>query len=186
MPLNKHFNVDTHKFEDRPKPKLWLLKPNGQRIERIAGVSKLQGTFKYTNLNQITFQISPTMFDGIKHEQVKNTVFDKIRNKYSIEFKYNNFRDYFVIDDLKEVSNESENIQVVADSLGTELNGKSMNEIEMLGSTIREMYYKIFENYAPLWSIDHIDSKVEDVKRELTAQQGTVMSTSEQKSICIS
>ncbi|MEB6232624.1 synaptonemal complex protein 1 [Mammaliicoccus sciuri] len=180
MALNKHFNVDTHKFEDRPKPKLWLLKPNGQRIERIAGVSKLQGTFKYTNLNQITFQISPTMFDGIKHERVKNTVFDKIRNKYIIEFKYNNFRDYFVIDDLKEVSNESENIQVVADSLGTELNGKSMNEIEMLGSTISEMYNKIFENYAPLWSIDHIDSKVEDVKRELTAQQGTVMSTSEQ------
>ncbi|QSN68394.1 hypothetical protein JTZ62_04355 [Mammaliicoccus sciuri] len=180
MALNKHFNVDTHKFEDRPKPKLWLLKPNGQRIERIAGVSKLQGTFKYTNLNQITFQISPTMFDSIKHEQVKNTVFDKIRNKYIIEFKYNNFRDYFVIDDLKEVSNESENIQVVADSLGTELNGKSMNEIEMLGSTIREMYNKIFENYAPLWSIEYIDSKVENVKRELTAQQGTVMSTSEQ------
>src|SRR5699024_5645474 len=111
MALNKHFNVDTFEFEDRPKPKLWLLKQNGQRIERIAGVSKLQGTFKYTNLNQITFQISPTMFDGVKHEQVKNTVFDKIRNKYIIEFKYNNFRDYFVIDDLKEVSNESENIQ---------------------------------------------------------------------------
>lgn len=180
MALNKHFNVDTFEFEDRPKPKLWLLKPNGQRIERIAGVSKLQGTFKYTNLNQITFQISPTMFDGVKHEQVKNTVFDKIRNKYIIEFKYNNFRDYFVIDDLKEVSNESENIQVIADSLGTELNGKSMNEIEMLGSTIRQMYNKVFENYAPLWSIDHIDPKVEDVKRELTAQQGTVMSTSEQ------
>lgn len=180
MALNKHFNVDTFEFEDRPKPKLWLLKPNGQRIERIAGVSKLQGTFKYTNLNQITFQISPTMFDGVKHEQVKNTVFDKIRNKYIIEFKYNNFRDYFVIDDLKEVSNESENIQVIADSLGTELNGKSMNEIEMLGSTIRQMYNKVFENYAPLWSIEHIDSKVEDVKRELTAQQGTVMSTSEQ------
>lgn len=180
MALNKHFNVDTFKFEDRPKPKLWLLKPNGQRIERIAGVSKLQGTFKYTNLNQITFQISPTMFDGVKHEQVKNTVFDKIRNKYIIELKYNNFRDYLVIDDLKEVSNESESIQVTADSLGTELNGKSMNEIEMLGSTIREMYNKIFENYAPLWSIEHIDSKVENVKRELTAQQGTVMSTSEQ------
>ncbi|QYG29984.1 hypothetical protein K0O13_07700 [Mammaliicoccus sciuri] len=180
MALNKHFNVDTFEFEDRPKPKLWLLKPNGQRIERIAGVSKLQGTFKYTNLNQITFQISPTMFDGVKHEQVKNTVFDKIRNKYIIEFKYNNFRDYFVIDDLKEVSNESENIQVIADSLGTELNGKSMNEIEMLGSTIRQMYNKVFENYAPLWSIDHVDPKVEDVKRELTAQQGTVMSTSEQ------
>ncbi len=180
MALNKHFNVDTFEFEDRPKPKLWLLKPNGQRIERIAGVSKLQGTFKYTNLNQITFQISPTMFDGVKHEQVKNTVFDKIRNKYIIEFKYNNFRDYFVIDDLKEVSNESENIQVIADSLGTELNGKSMNEIEMLGSTIRQMYNKVFENYAPLWSIEYIDPKVEDVKRELTAQQGTVMSTSEQ------
>lgn len=180
MALNKHFNVDTFKFEDRPKPKLWLLKPNGQRIERIAGVSKLQGTFKYTNLNQITFLISPTMFDGVKHEQVKNTVFDKIRNKYIIELKYNNFRDYLVIDDLKEVSNESESIQVTADSLGTELNGKSMNEIEMLGSTIREMYNKIFENYAPLWSIEHIDPKVENVKRELTAQQGTVMSTSEQ------
>lgn len=180
MALNKHFNVDTYKFEDRPKPKLWLLKPNGQRIERIAGISKLQGTFKYTNLNQITFQISPTMFDGIQHQQVKNTVFDKIRNKYIIELKYNNFRDYFVIDDLKEVSDDSENIQVVADSLGTELNGKPMSEIEMLGSTIEEMYEKVFDNYAPLWKLEHVDSKVKDVKRELTAQQGTVMSASEQ------
>lgn len=180
MALNKHFNVDTYKFEDRPKPKLWLLKPNGQRIERIAGVSKLQGTFKYTNLNQITFQISPTMFDGIQHQQVKNTVFDKIRNKYIIELKYNNFRDYFVIDDLKEVSDDSENIQVVADSLGSELNGKPMSEIEMLGSTIEEMYEKVFENYAPLWKLEFVDSKVKEVKRELTAQQGTVMSASEQ------
>lgn len=180
MALNKHFNVDTYKFEDRPKPKLWLLKPNGQRIERIAGVSKLQGTFKYTNLNQITFQISPTMFDGIQHQQVKNTVFDKIRNKYIIELKYNNFRDYFVIDDLKEVSDDSENIQVVADSLGSELNGKPMSEIEMLGSTIEEMYEKVFENYAPLWKLDFVDTKVKEVKRELTAQQGTVMSASEQ------
>src|SRR5699024_1595403 len=112
--------------------------------------------------------------------QVKNTVFDKIRNKYIIELKYNNFRDYFVIDDLKEVSDDSENIQVVADSLGTELNGKPMSEIEMLGSTIEEMYEKVFDNYAPLWKLEHVDSKVKDVKRELTAQQGTVMSASEQ------
>lgn len=180
MALNKHFNVDTYEFEDRPKPKLWLLKPNGQRIERIAGVSNLQGTFKYTNLNQITFQISPTMFDGVQHKQVKNTVFEKIKNKYIIEFKYNNFRDYLVIDDLKEVSNDSENIQVVADSLGSELNGKPMNEIEMLGSTIEEMYKKVLENYAPLWKLIHVDSKVKDIKRELTAQQGTVMSVSDQ------
>lgn len=180
MALNKHFNVDTYEFEDRPKPKLWLLKPNFQRIERIAGISKLQGTFKYNNLNQLSFQISPTMFDGFQHQQVRNTVFDKIKNKYIIELKYNNFRDYFVIDDLKEVSDDSENIQVVADSLGSELNGKPMSEIEMLGSTIEEMYEKVFENYAPLWKLDFVDTKVKEVKRELTAQQGTVMSASEQ------
>ena len=180
MALNKHFNVDTFEFEDRPKPKLWLLKPDFTRVERISGVSKLQGTFKYNNLNQLTFQISPTMFDGFKHEQVKNTVFDKIRNKYIIEFKYNNYSDYLVIDDLKEVSNESESIQVVADSLANELSAKSMNEIEMLGSTITQMTNELTTNYAPLWSLKYVDPKVKDVKRELTLSQGTVMSALEQ------
>ncbi|WP_239704833.1 carbohydrate binding domain-containing protein [Mammaliicoccus sp. E-M24] len=180
MALNKHFNVDTFEFEDRPKPKLWLLKPDFTRVERISGVSKLQGTFKYNNLNQLTFQISPTMFDGFKHEQVKNTVFDKIRNKYIIEFKYNNYSDYLVIDDLKEVSNDSESIQVVADSLANELSAKSMNEIEMLGSTITQMANELTKNYAPLWSLKYVDPKVKDVKRELTLSQGTVMSALDQ------
>lgn len=180
MALNKHFNVDTYEFEDRPKPKLWLLKPDFTRIERITGASKLQGTFKYNNLNQLSFQISPTMFDGFKHEQVKNTVFDKIRNKYIIEFKYNNYSDYMVIDDLKEVSSESESIQVTVDSLANELSHKSMNEIEMLGSTISQMSEELTKNYAPLWSLKYVDPKVKDVKRELTLNQGTVMSALEQ------
>ncbi|WP_239740258.1 hypothetical protein [Mammaliicoccus sp. P-M59] len=180
MAINKHFNVDTYEFEDRPKPKLWLLKPDFTRIERITGASKLQGTFKYNNLNQLSFQISPTMFDGFKHEQVKNTVFDKIRNKYIIEFKYNNYSDYMVIDDLKEVSSESESIQVTVDSLANELSHKSMNEIEMLGSTISQMSEELTKNYAPLWSLKYVDPKVKDVKRELTLNQGTVMSALEQ------
>lgn len=180
MALNKHFNVDTYEFEDRPKPKLWLLKPDFTRIERITGASKLQGTFKYNNLNQLSFQISPTMFDGFKHEQVRNTVFDKIRNKYIIEFKYNNYSDYMVIDDMKEVSSESESIQVTVDSLANELSHKSMNEIEMLGSTISQMSDELTKNYAPLWSLKYVDPKVKDVKRELTLNQGTVMSALEQ------
>lgn len=180
MALNKHFNVNTHEFEDRPKPKLWLLKPDFTRIERLTGVSKLQGTFKYNNLNQLSFQISPTMFDGFKHEQVRNTVFDKIRNKYIIEFKYNNYSDYMVIDDMKEVSSESESIQVTVDSLANELSHKSMNEIEMLGSTITQMSDELTKNYAPLWSLKFVDPKVKDVKRELTLNQGTVMSALEQ------
>ncbi|EGQ4196117.1 hypothetical protein FDP64_08845, partial [Staphylococcus pseudintermedius] len=73
MALNKHFAFD---FEDRPKPKLWLLKPDYTRIERITGFTKLQGTFKHTNINQISFQIAPVVFNELEHEEKKNPIFD--------------------------------------------------------------------------------------------------------------
>lgn len=177
MALNNNFTYD---FEDRPKPKLWLLKPDFTRIERITAFSKLQGTFKYSNINQLTFQLSPVEFDELEHEEKRNPVFDLIQNKYLIEYEYNGYKDYFVIDDIKKISNDSDTILVTVDSLCTELNKKTANEIELLGSTLRNSVTKVFEAYAPLWTVDYIDTKLEDVKRELTMQNSTVMGAIDQ------
>lgn len=172
MALNKHFTYD---FEDRPTPKLWLLKPDFTRIERISGITKLQGTFKHNNINQLSFQVAPVIFDESEHESRTNSIYNMIKNKYIIEYHYNGFKDLLVIDDIKKVSNESDSIQVVADSLCTELNKKSANEIELLGTELNEMINKIFESYAPLWSIKYVDPKLREVKRELQATNSTVM-----------
>lgn len=172
MALNKHFTYD---FEDRPTPKLWLLKPDFTRIERISGITKLQGTFKHNNINQLSFQVAPVIFDESEHESRTNSIYNMIKNKYIIEYHYNGFKDLLVIDDIKKVSNESDSIQVVADSLCTELNKKSANEIELLGTELNEMISKIFESYAPLWSIKYVDPKLREVKRELQATNSTVM-----------
>ncbi|EMV3069517.1 hypothetical protein AACG64_000197 [Staphylococcus pseudintermedius] len=177
MALNKHFAFD---FEDRPKPKLWLLKPDYTRIERITGFTKLQGTFKHTNINQISFQIAPVVFNELEHEEKKNPIFDLIKNKYLIEYQYNGFKDTFVIDDIKKVSTESDSIEVTADSLCNELSKKSANEVELLGSTLENSMNEVLKTYAPLWSVKSIDGKLNDVKRELTAQTTTVMGLIEQ------
>lgn len=177
MALNKYFTYD---FEDRPKPKLWLLKPDFTRIERITAFSKLQGTFKYSNMNQLTFQLSPVEFDELEHEEQRNPVFDLIQNKYLIEYEYNGYKDYLVIDDIKKVSNESDNILIVADSLCNELSKKTVNEIELLGSTIKNSMAKVLSSYAPLWSVGYVDTKLKDVKRELTMQNSTVMGVIDQ------
>ncbi|HEC2240684.1 TPA: hypothetical protein R1960_000817 [Staphylococcus delphini] len=177
MALNKHFAFD---FEDRPKPKLWLLKPDYTRIERITSFTKLQGTFKHTNINQISFQIAPVVFDELEHEEKKNPIFDLIKNKYLIEYQYNGFKDTFVIDDIKKVSTESDSIEVIADSLCNELSKKPANEVELLGSTLENSMNEVLKTYAPLWSVNSIDGKLNEVKRELTAQTTTVMGLIEQ------
>lgn len=172
MALNKHFTYD---FEDRPKPKLWLLKPDFTRIERISGITKLQGTFKHNNINQLSFQVAPVVFNELEHDSEQNPIYDLIRNKYIIEYHYNGYKDLLVIDDIKKVSNDSDSIQVVADSLCTELNKKSANEIDLLGTELEVMMKKIFESYAPLWSVKYVDPKLREVKRELQANNSTVM-----------
>lgn len=170
MTLNKHF---TYGFEDRHEPKLWLCKPNKQRIERLASFTKLSGTFKYTNLNQLTFQLPLMEFNEETKQVERNKSIDMVKSKYLIEYRYNGFKDYLVIDDIKKTSNDSDYITIVADSLASELNKKSANEIELLGSTLAQMNNKIFEVYAPLWKLGYVDPKLADVKRELTSSNTT-------------
>lgn len=171
MTLNKHFTYD---FEERPKPKLWLCKPNKQRIERLASFSKLNGTFKYTNLNSLSFQVPLVEFNEVSKTEERNKAIDMIKSKYLIEYQYNGFKDYFVIDDIKKSAMDSDYITVNTESLASELNKKSANEIELLASTIEKMMTEILSVYAPLWKLGHVDNKLSEIKRELTGNNTTV------------
>ncbi|OHQ28942.1 hypothetical protein HMPREF2548_05235 [Staphylococcus sp. HMSC067G10] len=171
MTLNNHF---AYTFEERPTPKLWLCKPDGTRIERIADFSKLGGTFKFTNVNTLHFDLPLQVFSEDTKQIERNKVVDLVKNKYLIDYRYNGYRDIFVIDDIKKSANDSDYITLNLDSRASELNKKAANEIELLGSTIPQMMNKILSIYAPLWKLGHVDGKIIDVKRELTGSNTTV------------
>lgn len=171
MTLNNHF---AYTFEERPTPKLWLCKPDGTRIERIADFSKLGGTFKFTNVNTLHFDLPLNVFSEDTKQIERNKVVDLVKNKYLIDYRYNGYRDIFVIDDIKKSANDSDFITLNLDSRASELNKKAANEIELLGSTIPQMMNKILSIYAPLWKLGHVDGKIIDVKRELTGSNTTV------------
>lgn len=171
MTLNNHF---AYTFEERPTPKLWLCKPDGTRIERIADFSKLGGTFKFTNVNTLHFDLPLQVFSEDTKQIERNKVVDLVKNKYLIDYRYNGYRDIFVIDDIKKSANDSDFITLNLDSRASELNKKAANEIELLGSTIPQMMNKILSVYAPLWKLGHVDGKIIDVKRELTGSNTTV------------
>lgn len=171
MTLNNHF---AYTFGERPTPKLWLCKPDGTRIERIADFSKLGGTFKFTNVNTLHFDLPLQIFSEDTKQIERNKVVDLVKNKYLIDYRYNGYRDIFVIDDIKKSANNSDFITLNLDSRASELNKKAANEIELLGSTIPQMMNKILSIYAPLWKLGHVDGKIIDVKRELTGSNTTV------------
>ena len=171
MTLNNHF---AYTFEERPTPKLWLCKPDGTRIERIADFSKLGGTFNFTNVNTLHFDLPLQVFSEDTKQIERNKVVDLVKNKYLIDYRYNGYRDIFVIDDIKKSANNSDFITLNLDSRASELNKKAANEIELLGSTIPQMMNKILSIYAPLWKLGHVDGKIIDVKRELTGSNTTV------------
>lgn len=171
MTLNNHF---AYTFEERPTPKLWLCKPDGTRIERIADFSKLGGTFKFTNVNTLHFDLPLQVFSEDTKQIERNKVVDLVKNKYLIDYRYNGYRDIFVIDDIKKSANDFDFITLNLDSRASELNKKAANEIELLGSTIPQMMNKILSIYAPLWKLGHVDGKIIDVKRELTGSNTTV------------
>lgn len=171
MTLNNHF---AYPFEERPTPKLWLCKPDGTRIERIADFSKLGGTFKFTNVNTLHFDLPLQVFSEDTKQIERNKVVDLVKNKYLIDYRYNGYRDIFVIDDIKKSANDSDFITLNLDSRASELNKKAANEIELLGSTIPQMMNKILSIYAPLWKLGHVDGKIINVKRELTGSNTTV------------
>ncbi|HIH0225524.1 phage tail spike protein [Staphylococcus aureus] len=171
MTLNNHF---AYTFEERPTPKLWLCKPDGTRIERIADFSKLGGTFKFTNVNTLHFDLPLQVFSEDTKQIERNKVVDLVKNKYLIDYRYNGYRDIFVIDDIKKSANDSDFITLNLDSRASELNKKAANEIELLGSTIPQMMNKILSIYAPLWKLGHVDGKIINVKRELTGSNTTV------------
>lgn len=181
MTLNNYFSVPINNTgKNRPKPKLWLMKPDFTKIERLDGITSLNGTFKFTNVNQISFKLSPFIYDEAKHEQVKNPLYDIIRNKYIIHYEYNGFKDYLVVDDIKKISNESDSIDVVADSLCDELNKKPVAEVEYVATPLLDIMSDVLSVYAPLWTVSYVDPKVTSLKRELESQQTTVMAVIDQ------
>lgn len=76
MTLNNHF---AYTFEERPTPKLWLCKPDGTRIERIADFSKLGGTFKFTNVNTLHFDLPLQVFSEDTKQIERNKVVDLVK-----------------------------------------------------------------------------------------------------------
>lgn len=177
MTLNNRFAID---FEERPRPKLWLLKPDFTRIDRLVGVTKLNSTIKHTNLNSINFQISPEIFDELSHQQKRNPVYDKIKNKFIIKYEYNNFVDYFIIEEIKKSSTETDTLLIAADSLANELSKKNVSEMEMKGASLESIITSLLSSYAPLWTLDRISPKLTEIKREIVGTQTTVMAVIEE------
>ncbi len=173
MVLNNYFEALVN---ERPRAKLWLLKPNFQRIERLTHITELSGTFKVSNLNSIQFSVPPTIQDEQTKEYITNPVYNLMKNKYIIQYEYNGFKDYLVIDNISKQSNESDKLVVTAESLATELNKKTVGKIEFLASTIQDMMTKVLALHAPLWKVGIIDDKLKNVKRELQSDQSTVTS----------
>lgn len=178
MALNNYFQVSTN--NKRPKAKLWLCKPNFSRIDRLGEITNLNGSFKFNNMNQLSFTVPTQVFNEETFQPERNSLLDIIRNKYVIEFEYIDFKDYLIIEDIKKISSDSDRLELVAHSISTELNKKSVNELEMLASTIEHTMSEVFKSYAPLWSVSYVDPKLADVKREITAQQSTITAVIDQ------
>lgn len=162
--------------QERPKPKMWLAKPNKQIIQRLNGIENLQGTFNYMNQNQITFDVNSHMFDEITQEQKKNPAIHKVKNKYLIKFVYNGQEDWFVINNKSEQAQEKDYISITADYIGKELDSKRIGDIEEIGITIGSLFNKFLPVVALNWSVRHIDPKLAKIKREYNLSDASVSS----------
>lgn len=141
-------NVDYNRQPQ--KAKLHLAKPNKQIISHISEKFKDNLSLKLGNINELSFSIPHFI------NEERNKHIDLIKEKMLIKITLGAYKEWYIIDEVEEDGDDIDVFNVKAFSLGYELNGKRVRELDEESINAEDLLNSIMRNRT-IWSVGEID-----------------------------
>lgn len=148
------------------KPKYFLAKPN---MEIVANMTSYKyedgGTFKLGNIDEINFTVPYYIDEDFKH--IYNDDIDLIKEKMLIKMVLGTSVEWFIIDEIEETGDSSEELSVTAYSLPYELTHKDIPVYEAIGVNATDALMDILEDthYPTAWKVEDVHYKFNNMYR---------------------
>lgn len=146
-------NIDYNK---RPKEaKLHLAKPNKRVVSHIHEKFNDSLSVKLGNINELSFSIPHFIIDEENGQTITNPHVDLIKEKMLIRVTLGTYKEWYIVDEIEEDSDDTDIFNVTAFSLGYELKGKRISGLVEDSINATDLLTKILE--PTIWRIGEVD-----------------------------
>lgn len=124
------------------------------------------------NINEISFDL-PYDVD-IRGEKKRNTNIDKIKQRFYIKIKLNQYEEWYIIENIKDSMDEERDVkQVQAFSIGYELADKIIRGYDVVSYNATQVLRDALST--SIWSVGEIDPEFNENFRSFSANSRTVL-----------
>lgn len=134
-------NIDYNK---RPQEaKFHLAKPNMVVTSSISEKFGADMSLKLGSIHELNFSIPHKVEEN--HQMIKNKHVDDIKEKMLIRVTLGTLKEWFVVDEIEEDASDSTVFNIKAFSLGYELRGKRISDLELESTNLSELMAILLE-----------------------------------------
>lgn len=142
--------IDIDYSKRMQEAKFHLAKPNQKIISHIYEKMNAEMSIKLGNINELSFSIPHFIED-----QEPNAHVEMIKEKMLIQVTMGAYKEFYVVEDIEESSDDSDVFNVKAFSLGYELKGKEVSDYTEEAINATDLLTKLLER--TVWKIDTVD-----------------------------
>lgn len=156
------------------KPKIYLCKPSIERttIAILNEAYKINRVVSRGNIGELSFTLPLFLHDQLDMIQIKNKHIDDIRERFLIRLEHGVETEYYIINKVSKVMNDSDSIEVSCYSLGYELSTKLIKDYEVVSYNAKQLLNDMLKN--TIWNVGYMDAQFE-LKYRAFDFNGTVL-----------
>ncbi|WP_440110387.1 phage tail protein [Paenibacillus sp. QZ-Y1] len=143
------------------KPKIYLCRPNINRstVANLTEAYQIKREVSKGNIGELSFTLPLFLNDQLDMKQIRNNHVDEIREKFLIRFEYEYETEYYIIDKVSKIMNDTDTVDVSCYSLGYELSAKLIRDYSVVSYNAKQMLNDILRE--TIWNIGYMDAQFE-------------------------
>lgn len=164
--------IDVDYNKRKKEYKIYLAKPNKQKISNLSESYGPVYSVKLGNVNELNFNI-PYFIDKEDH-RTENKNIEMMKQKMYLEVNYNDNKEWMIIDEMEDFGDGDEKyLAITAFSNVYENSHKMIRELNLDSVNPDEYYGAILQDTA--WKIGTIDPVFKDIYRSFEISESTVL-----------
>ncbi|WP_339198613.1 phage tail spike protein [Paenibacillus sp. FSL P4-0176] len=156
------------------KPKVYLCRPNLNRstVANFTEAYQVKRVVSKGNIGELSFTLPLFLNDQLRMKKIRNKHVDDIRERFLIRFELGNETEYYIIDRISKIMNDSDTIEVSCYSLGFELSAKLIRDYTVVSYNAKQLLNDILKE--TIWNVGYMDAQFE-LKYRSFDLSGTVL-----------
>lgn len=156
------------------RPKIYLCRPNINRstVANLTEAYQVKREVSRGNVGELSFTLPLFINDQLDMKRERNNHVDEIREKFLIRFEHEYETEYYIIDKVSKIMDDTDTVNVNCYSLGYELSAKLIKDYTVVSYNAKQLLNDLLKE--TIWNVGYMDAQFE-LKYRSFDLSGTVL-----------